>query len=43
VNTSTGERFRDLHLAKRRAEQFDLLDGIANEIGETIDGRCQLK
>jgi hypothetical protein len=38
VNTSTGERFRDLHLVKRRAELFDLLDGMANEIGNRLTG-----
>ena len=43
VNAGSGERFRDLYFAQRWAEPFDLLNCMANEVGEPIDGRCHLK
>jgi len=39
VDTSPGQLVGDLHLPQRGAEQLDLLDGVANEIRESID-RC---
>ena len=39
VNTRSCQNIGDLHLAKRWAEQLDLLDGIPNKVGKSIH-RC---
>ena len=42
VDARSGQFVRDLRFAERRAEQLDLLDGVANQIRESIHRHSSL-
>jgi len=42
VNPCSGHNIRDLHFAKRWAEQLDLLDGETDELRKSIHWRLRL-